>query len=264
MPVQIGLEMYAEKEVHLPFFTGHVARGLLLHILRHVNPAVSQSLHELNVLKPYSVTPLYFKSKARTHEGYLLDPALPCRVRFRFLKDEPARHLIEYFQQKSTVTIIDATFHIASMTIKSKDYSEIEGEAKPVHAFRLYFKSPTYLASLGTDFHCLWPEHTRIFPNLMRLWSSCNTGKYYGKEEHLEYKEWLTKNMGVSEHELHTQLVHMGRRKATGFLGWTTYEMKAEDEWNRTTHALARFAEYSNVGGNRTGGFGVVQIRIRK
>jgi hypothetical protein len=37
LPVEIGLEMYAEKPVVLPFFTGHVARGLLLHFVRQVD-----------------------------------------------------------------------------------------------------------------------------------------------------------------------------------------------------------------------------------
>ena len=88
MPVEIGLEMYGEKEVILPLFTGHVARGLLLHIVRQVDPSASGLLHELDVSKPYSVAPLRFKSKARTEKGYVLDPMFPCRASFRFLKDE--------------------------------------------------------------------------------------------------------------------------------------------------------------------------------
>jgi CRISPR/Cas system endoribonuclease Cas6 (RAMP superfamily) len=36
--------------------------------------------------------------------------------------------------------------------------------------------------------------------------------------------------------------------------------MKALDEWNNVTCVLAEFAEYSNVGGNRTGGFGVIRF----
>lgn len=264
MPTEVSLEMYAEKEALLPFFTGHVSRGLLLHMVRQVNPVVSQSLHEPNVLKPYSLTPLYFKSKAKTSGGYLLDPAFPCRVGFRFLKDEFANHLMEYFSQKSTVTIIDTTFQIASVAVKSKDYLEMEREAEPVEALQLYFRTPTYLARLGTSFHSLWPEPTRIFPNLMRLWDAYTTAKRYGKEGYVKYKEWVIKNVGETEYELKTRLVHMGRKKAKGFVGWTLYEMKAKDEWNKVTCMLARFAEYSNVGGNRTGGFGVVRTKTKE
>jgi len=65
------LEMYGEKEVILP---GHVARGLLLHFVRQVDPSASGLLHELNTAKPYSVVPLRFRSRGRDVKGYVLDP----------------------------------------------------------------------------------------------------------------------------------------------------------------------------------------------
>jgi CRISPR/Cas system endoribonuclease Cas6 (RAMP superfamily) len=56
----------------------------------------------------------------------------------------------------------------------------------------------------------------------------------------------------------------MGRKKANGFVGWATYEFgDLNSEWNRVTQVLARFAEYSNVGGNRTGGFGVIKQKTK-
>ena len=45
-----------------------------------------------------------------------------------------------------------------------------------------------------------------------------------------------------------------------GVIGWTEVEMDERGEWNVVTIALARFAKYSNVGGNRTGGFGEVKL----
>ena len=58
MPVEVCLEMYAEKSVVLPSFSGYVSRGLLLHILREVNPCLADDMHRVDVPKPYSVTPL--------------------------------------------------------------------------------------------------------------------------------------------------------------------------------------------------------------
>jgi CRISPR/Cas system endoribonuclease Cas6 (RAMP superfamily) len=56
---------------------------------------------------------------------------------------------------------------------------------------------------------------------------------------------------------------HEGK-KVTGFVGWVTYETKDEEsEWNKMTQALARFAEFANAGGNRTGGFGVVKSALK-
>ena len=75
--------MYAEKPVVLPFFTGHVARGLLLHFIRLVDPAASGLLHELNVSKPYSVTPLRFRSSSRTDGWLCFGPPVSLQSRFQ-------------------------------------------------------------------------------------------------------------------------------------------------------------------------------------
>jgi CRISPR/Cas system endoribonuclease Cas6 (RAMP superfamily) len=53
----------------------------------------------------------------------------------------------------------------------------------------------------------------------------------------------------------------MKTEKAKGFVGWATYRLKdKENEWNKTTYMLAEFAEYSNVGGNKTEGFSVTKL----
>jgi len=256
MPVEMRLETYLEKDIALPRFTGYVSRGLLLHMLKRVDPGAAQRLHEPQRMKPYSVTRLMFKSKARAPEGYIVDSTYPCRVAFRFLDDVYARALFSYFTEMTEVTILDAACRIASIAIQSKDYKELEAEARSLKAFTLVFESPTYLSSMGAPYHCLFPEPVKLFSNLMRLWSCFSTSKRYTKEEHATYKEWLGRHMGVAEYELKTVLAEMRKKKAPGFLGWVTYELDADDDWNRVTAILARFAEYSNVGGNRTGGFG--------
>jgi len=258
VPIEIGLEMYAEKPIILPFFTGHVSRGLLLHILRRVNPSLASSLHEADKPKPYAVTPLKFKAREKTEKGYLLDPGFPCRVVFKFLRNEIAKSLLEYFYSNSNVLIYDVVFHVASLNVKNESYEDLWNSAKkPTGAFRLIFLTPTYLATMGTDFHYLFPDHVRIFSNLMRLWNLFSDNKKFNMNDVPEYKEWLLKNMGVSRHKLATRMAYMRERKANGFVGWAEYEMKALDKWSQVTLVFARFAEYSNIGGNRTGGFGV-------
>jgi len=217
----------------------------------------------LNTAKPYSVTPLRFKSRARSEKGYVLDPLFPCHVRFRFLKDEYATYLLNFFQKQNSVLVFDTTFRIASLSVNCKSYEELEKEAREVDAFRLVFKTPTYLASLGSSFHWMFPDAVKVFCGLMRVWNLFSDGRRFGKEEYVAYKEWLTKNVGVSEYELWTRLAVMKekkQKKATGFVGWVTYELKdLESEWNKITCMLAKYAEYANIGGNKTGGFGVTR-----
>ena len=122
-------------------------------------------------MKPYSVTPLYFRSKRRIETGYVLDPIYPCRVKIRFLEEKYVRDVIEYFSKKNTLTITDMTFQIASIAINTRGYAELE-EYVPVEAFRLEFETPTYLVSLGAGFYHVFPDPHKIFPNLMRSGAS--------------------------------------------------------------------------------------------
>jgi len=264
MPVEIGLEMFAEKPVVLPFFTGYVARGLLLHVVRAVDPAASGVLHELNVSKPYGVSPLRFRKRSRVENGLVLDPQFPCRGGFRFLKDELATYILKFFEKQNSLMVFDTVFRIASLSVNCKSYEELEKEAEAVDGFRLFFRSPTYFASLGSGFHWMFPDAVKVFCGLMRCWNLFSDGRRFGKEEYVAYREWLGKNVGVCEYELWTRLAVMKRKKATGFVGWVTYEIKdRESEWNKITCMLAKYAEYANVGGNRTGGFGVVRLALK-
>jgi CRISPR-associated endoribonuclease Cas6 len=254
--------MYAEKTVVLPSFTGHIARGLLLHFVRQVDPSASGLLHELNVSKPYSVTPLRFKNKGHAEGGYVLDPLFPCHVGFRFLKDEYSTLLLSFFQKQNTVLVFDTVFRIASLSVNCKSYEGLEKEAEAVDGFRLSFGSPTYFASLGSGYHWMFPDAVKVFSGLMRCWNLFSDGRRFDKEEYVAYREWLGKNGSVSEYELWTRLAVMRAKKATGFVGWVTYEIKdKESEWNKITCMLAKYAEYANIGGNKTGGFGVVRMK---
>lgn len=258
MPSKVKLELIAEKELELPRFTGYVSRGLLLTMLRRVEPTMSDLLHVPNAPKPYSVTPIRFRSQRRTPKGYVLDPSVPARVEFRFLADDPVRRLLDYFADRTGVLIYDTEFKVASITIGSATYEELEA-SEPTDAFRLSFRSPTYLSAMGSRYDLLYPDPVQLFTSLLRLWDAFTTGKKYGPGGLEEYREWLRAHAGVTQHALRTRLAEMARKRAVGFTGWATYALNANDDWNRLTIALARFAEYSNVGGNRTGGFGEIK-----
>jgi CRISPR-associated endoribonuclease Cas6 len=257
LPVEFAPQIVAEKEVLLPTFTGHMVRGILLNMLHQVDPSLAAMLHEPDVPKPYSVTGLYFRSKGRAADGYVLDPAYPCTFKIRFLNDQYAQEALKYFREKATIMVADTTFHLATVSVKSETYQDLAEKAFDVEAFRLVFKSPTYLASKGAKFHHLFPEPRRLFLNLAKLWNQNAKGNEIKDVE--SYARWLKLNLGVSGYALETRLVRAGKREGIGFTGWTNYRSKEAGEWNRFTSALARFAEYSNVGANRTGGFGVTR-----
>jgi CRISPR-associated endoribonuclease Cas6 len=262
MPVEITLELHAEKSVVMPFFTGHVARGLLLHFIRLVDPSASALLHELDVSKPYSVTPLRFRSSGRTENGYILDPQYSCKVSFRFLKDDIATYLLSFFQRQNTALIFDTTFQIVSMYINCKTYADLQKEAQPIDYLTLEFRTPTYMSNLHSNYHWMFPDPVKVFSSLMRTWNRFTDDQIFTKADYVAYKEWLQKNVGVSKYELQTRLSPVRNKKAaTGFTGTITYKLdNKENTYNKTTHMLSKYAEYTNIGGNKTAAYGQTKI----
>jgi hypothetical protein len=100
-----------------------------------------------------------------------MDCGFPCRVNFRFLQDELAKHMLEYFYENSEVLIYDAVFKVASLSVKSESYEDIFKDVKEtVESFRLRFETPTYLASLGTEYHFMFPDLLGSFLPRYNLW----------------------------------------------------------------------------------------------
>lgn len=199
MATELEVKTFAEKSVKMPLFTGYIARGLALHILNRVDPALSQDLHEPNAVKPYSVTPLYFRSAKKLADGYQLDISSPCIFKVRFLDDNMAKSANDYFSSNESLMIYDTAFKVSSLTIKSEDFTKVQDSK----LFRLYFETPTHLAKIGSRFDQVFPEPLSVFPNLMRAWDSCISEKF-GKEVHTKYKEWMEKNVTVSAYDLLT------------------------------------------------------------
>ena len=63
-----------------------------------------------------------------------------------------------------------------------------------------------------------------------------------------------------------TGIIYLYKKDAR-FRGYLKYKMKEEDQisenpWNKTTHMLARYAEYANIGGNKTAAYGQTKLQI--
>lgn len=258
MVSEIEVKLFAEKSMKMPLFTGYVARGLALHIIQRVNPVLSQNLHEPNSIKPYSVTPLYFRSAKKFSDGYQLDASSPCIFKMRFLDDSIAKSAIDYFYSNENLMIYDTIFKVSSLAIRSNDFTQV----KDSKLFRIYFHTPTHLAKIGSKFDRIFPEPLAIFPNLMRIWDSCMPQRF-GKDTHTEYRKWIERNMTVSAYDMHTLTVN-GKGMKIGFVGWCAYRINGDNgsenlQFSLITNKLANFAECSNIGMERTAGFGVVK-----
>ena len=151
------------------------------------------------------------------------------------------------------------------MNINCKSYADLEKEAQAVDGLTSDFLTLPYLANLNSSYHWMFPDPARVFCSLMRCRDQFSDERRFSKEEYVAYKDWLLRNVGVSRYELRTRMAVMRNKKATGFTGYVTYELKdKENPWNKTTYMLARYAEYANVGGNKTAAYGQANIGAEK
>jgi len=259
MPARISISMMPQKDFKLPLFTGQIARGLLLHVINRANPSAAQSLHEANVLKPYTIEPLYFRSKMKAPDGYLLDGSRPCILTVKVLKDDLVEKTLAYLASNDKILIRDNVLLLNEIRFESKDYSKIMKDAKEIDRFVMDFMTPTYLSKKGSDYFSLLPEPRAVMMNLLRIWNAFAEDKV-GKEDYRAYWRWLEKNIGINMYELRTMPIRVQRMKAkTGFVGRVSYII-GDRRYSRLTDALLTFAEFSNVGGGRTAGMGVVRV----
>ncbi len=151
--------------------------------------------------------------------------------------------------------------------VEGVDVLYVEGEdlrEEEVKKFKIDFISPCYLRtpSIGYRFIPL-PIPQLIFRSLARLWEA------FMQPLPLEYRSWLD-NWGivVSGCDISTEKILL--RKNTWSVGFKEEVMFSlpEDTYNedfaRITSLLLRFGEYSNVGGGRTSGLGVIKASNKR
>ncbi|MEM4721961.1 MAG: CRISPR system precrRNA processing endoribonuclease RAMP protein Cas6 [Candidatus Methanomethylicaceae archaeon] len=263
MPSKITLMMLAERDLFLPKFTGHIARALFLHSINRVNPSLAQRLHQPNALKPYTVEPLYFRSKDRSLEGYVADSSKPIKLVIKSLNDALFQEITKYLSSARTLMIRDVTLFLQGAHIQTLDYDSIMKNSEDVSELELNFVTPTYLSDSRSEYFSLFPEPRRLFMNLLRIWNSFSPIKIE-KSEYMRYWRWLEEKVGVNMYYLNTVPIEVERLKAkVGFVGYIGYVFK-DYSYSRLTDALVRFSEFSNVGGGRTSGMGVVKVTRRK
>lgn len=258
MPAELEFVLRLDGELRLPLFTGYISRGILLNLIRQADPASSQSLHEPNITKPYSVTPLCFKSQRRTAAGYLLDPSSPCSFRIRFMSDRHVMELLSVFEKKSSIMVRDRPLRIESVRVRSESYEDMLESAFPAERLHLEFLTPTRFSALGRGREYLFPDQKKVFGGLLELWNLFS-GHPLADGDSEEYLDWLGSSSWVSCYSLRTELKDTSKGKIVGFTGRVTYNFEGSERWRRLTCCLASLAEFSNVGKGRTAGFGVVR-----
>jgi len=278
---QLAFRLVAENGLRFQSFSGFAVRGVFFDVLKRVNEQLALRIHSEKAIASYSVTPV--EALRGQYSSFIYNRFDgPLHAQFKISILEPG--LMNVFTQAlvsssfRTVKLVDAEVPVVELSVVQQSFKKIMEEAKPVRRFEVLFRTPCYFrrsVSTGSSNSVLkedrppyrsvpLPDAGLMFRNLARLWRRFSGISF----EYGDYASWIDKG-GVALAGFPTGIrtvrvyEHPKSNKwVMGFIGGVRFSMPRDlfsEKFARFTDALMRFAEYSNVGGNRTAGFGVVK-----
>lgn len=267
------IRLAAKKSGTLPATQGHLAHAAFLNILRQVDPAVSQSIHDMHGRKPFTISPLHGFGHGRKgklniragQEGWLrvtlLDPALFHTFISHFLQGTA----------RPAIQLDNIPFHISEI-ISSPGSHALAGydSLQNLHdkwramdnlsdhlTIPLNFRTPTAFSLRNGRFrhmHIL-PDPALVFGELASYWERMTGDTAIDKDT---VREFTADGTVVSRHQIKTHMVQFRKSKQIGFAG--TVHFLIQDKQNqpmiRHLNLLADLAFYTGIGSKTAMGMG--------
>lgn len=285
----INLKFQVDSPIIFRSFSGFASRGLFYELLKRVDESYAKDLHSSMRLASFSATPIFCLGSEKTRVVYrVLRQGSLCMLRFVVFDEKLARFVLDaLLHEDEPIRLLDTKVSLLEVSISQKEYSRFLEEAKPVKRMVVEFLTPTFfrfsplVASalfpsrrLGGGvsenrirgarrFHPL-PEPVLMMRSLTRIWRMFSDKPF----SFSDYLSWVS-SMGLSlagyPGGIRTKRLyeHVTTKKfVVGFVGNVNFSIPEDlyvKKWAKITDALLRFAEYSNVGGGRTAGFGMVK-----
>ena len=266
-------------------FVGFLLRGLLYGLLNSVDSEVAKSVHGGKRLSPFSVGPVVLEGPRRGVVFRNIPSGSVGWFRFSALSAREGRLLRDALISCEVVRMGEVDAHVLEVGVSEIDYRRIWAESKPIKSFSVRFLTPTYFRRSLVAACCPscpvdrrvcerlvekrrrrlyrfvpYPDPYLFLRSLARLWRSFSPVSL----GYRRYVEWLVDG-GVAVagfKNLRTHRVEMdGGRWSVGFTGLVRFNLPDDTfdkKMAKITDALLRFGRYSNVGGNRTAGFGAI------
>jgi len=259
------------------FASGLHLRGLFYRALSSVDPSLSSRLHDYKTLSPFSISPLI-----RIGPGRYLFRVTSCL-------SELSDALVKAFSKMSKVELLNRSFHILEISYTRLDLEKLVKSSAPCRKYEIEFLSPTCfrrpcpyipLHAMGFITRILKlfskpKSHYRFLPlpdpilmlrNLKRQWD-----RYAGLNLRARrFDSWLEGGgvalSGVDGVKTYRLYNRARKRFFVGFTGRVRLSLPADifrEDCAKAVNVLLKLGEETQVGVNRTGGFGMYKILKR-
>lgn len=261
---------------HFPF--GYKFRGVIMKWLVESNPELGDAFHRPGQIRPYAINTIPHRKEGRIE--FILtsyDEELSDTVIHDLLQSE-----------KVKLKVNGQTFFIARITFERPNLEQMRKQARALTKFQIQFVTPIYFNTSLGDYPVRFPMPDIFFNNLARLWNDMNNDEL--KIDRESFIEWINAHVYISGYRMRSAKRDIGKRKpVVGGLGNATYRVteinrnyykhlleeldrKYDIEFVRENYSnncewldtLLKLGTYTNVGGNRTAGMGVIRYWLKE
>ncbi|MCS7103066.1 MAG: CRISPR system precrRNA processing endoribonuclease RAMP protein Cas6 [Candidatus Korarchaeum sp.] len=235
---------------------------------------------DLSSLTPYSIIMDVLESRDPNLVRLRRSGRLPTDFAVRPLERREGRFLLDVTTMSSELTrnlvqsVLEGSlntriglFEVERIEVEDFDPHHVLSTSTPVRSFSVRFLTPTLLKAEGGvrgGVFVPMPVPARMLMSLMKIWNTFLGGM---EDDRAEFQKWLESwGIVVSGLNIRTVKVEDRGRFFVGFKGWanfSTNDSYYDPEFLRRVDALMRLGEFTNVGGLRSKGFGVISYRRR-
>lgn len=241
--------------------------------LAESNPELGNAFHKPGEVRPYAINTIPRRKKGKIE--FILTSY------DEQLSDTVLNDLLE--SEKVEFTIDHQNFVIAQIAFERPDFVQLKAQARPAQKLQIHFVTPIYLNTLVGDYPVRFPMPGLFFGNLVNIWNDINEEALHIDRE--AFLDWIEAHVYISGYKMRSAKRDIGKRKpVVGGLGNATYrvtkinrnyykhlledENKQHDMQFVNDHystnckwldVLCELGTFTNVGGNRTAGMGVIR-----
>ena len=246
------------RENREEFLHPYVFRGFFLKMLEDISPRTATKLHDAQQIKPYAI------------QYQFRDPEIILHI--NVFEQGIAKQFYTYLLglEDTSINLGKTACTLYHVKQESNELSKFLLNSNSLDKFIIEFKTPTYLRSLTHDFHIKFPLPGLVLKNLAQSWN-----EFAGSQIQIDldpFVSWAATCIEASSFSGQTKPMTIKKGlRVSGFQGWVKYRIHPSSHGNdehgetagfsRWLDCLLRLGEFTNVGGNRTMGMGIIKYK---
>jgi CRISPR/Cas system endoribonuclease Cas6 (RAMP superfamily) len=273
--LKLIFELFPEDERVKPYDHpfGYIFRGVIMKWLQEKKPELIHYLHEYDQIRPYSINCYIHKDV----------PKIDFTLVSYF--DELSDFLIQDLLKSENIKlkIGQKDYYISKINFERINLKTFIDQSKAVKGFNINFATPVYFNTILGNYPVRFPLPELFFGNLINIWNDINDLEF--EIERKVLLNWINAHVYISGYKMRSVRREIGKRKpVVGGLGNATYrvtkinknyykhfleELDRKFDYHfvnenyemncKWLEVLCKMGEYTNVGGNRTAGMGVIR-----